>query len=222
MGWYKESYQAKQIIAQQQAAELKYLKAQINPHFLFNTLNSLYGLSLEESKKVPDLILKLSDILSYSLYESSVEKVNLYKEIRLIEDFIALEKERYGDRMKVAFVKEDGLETLEIAINEAHSLGKKIMLANNIAPHNAKIKTYIKDIAPVIALKPDAMIMSDPGMIMLVREHFPDQEIQFGITRDVLSRELSLKEIVEITEHCPDMEILTKAYVTMLVVMIIK
>lgn len=46
------------------------------------------------------------------------------------------------------------------------------MLANNIAPHNAKIKTYIKDITPVIALKPDAMIMSDPGMIMLVREHF--------------------------------------------------
>ncbi len=101
------------------------------------------------------------------------------------------------------------------------------MLANNIAPHNAKIKTYIKDIAPVLALKPDAMIMSDPGMIMLVRENFPDQEIhlsvqanavnyetvrfwqKFGITRVVLSRELSLKEIAEIKEHVPDIEIET-------------
>lgn len=119
------------------------------------------------------------------------------------------------------------LETLEIAINEAHAQGKKIMLANNIAPHNAKIKTYIKDIAPVMALKPDAMIMSDPGMIMLIRENFPDQEIhlsvqanavnyetvrfwqKFGITRVVLSRELSLREIAEIKENVPDMEIET-------------
>lgn len=116
MGWYKESYLAKQIIAQQQTAELKYLKAQINPHFLFNTLNSLYGLSLEESKKVPGLILKLSDILSYSLYESSVEKVSLSKELRLIEDFIALEKERFGDRMQVVFKKAKDLDgALEIA-----------------------------------------------------------------------------------------------------------
>lgn len=119
------------------------------------------------------------------------------------------------------------LETLETAINEAHAQGKKIMLANNIAPHNAKIKTYIKDIAPVMALKPDAMIMSDPGMIMLIREHFPDQEIhlsvqanavnyetvrfwqKFGITRVVLSRELSLREVAEIKENVPDMEIET-------------
>ncbi|AJC48472.1 tRNA 5-hydroxyuridine modification protein YegQ [Allofrancisella guangzhouensis] len=119
------------------------------------------------------------------------------------------------------------LEVLQTAINEAHALGKKIMLANNIAPHNAKIRTYIKDITPVIALKPDAMIMSDPGMIMLIREHFPDQEIhlsvqanavnyetvrfwqKFGIKRVVLSRELSLKEIAEIKENCPDMEIET-------------
>lgn len=119
------------------------------------------------------------------------------------------------------------LEILETAINEAHAQGKKIMLANNIAPHNAKIKTYIKDIAPIMALKPDAMIMSDPGMIMLIREHFPDQEIhlsvqanavnyetvrfwqKFGITRVVLSRELSLREVAEIKENVPEMEIET-------------
>lgn len=115
MRWYRESYQARQIIAQQQAAELNYLKAQINPHFLFNTLNTLYGLSLEASKKVPDLILKLSDILSYSLYESAVEKVDLHKELKLIKDFIALEEERYGDRMQVIFKVADDL-ALSISI----------------------------------------------------------------------------------------------------------
>ncbi|MDE4965848.1 U32 family peptidase, partial [Francisella tularensis] len=67
--------------------------------------------------------------------------------------------------------------------------GKKIMLANNIAPHNAKIKTYLKDITPVIALKPDAMIMSDPGMIMLVREHFPDQKIHLSVQANAVNYE---------------------------------
>ncbi len=108
--WYQENYTARQIIAQQKTAELDYLKAQINPHFLFNTLNTLYGLSLEGSKKVPDLILKLSDILSYSLYESNVEKVKLSKEVQLIEYFIALERERYEGRMKVDFDKSAGLD----------------------------------------------------------------------------------------------------------------
>ena len=117
------------------------------------------------------------------------------------------------------------IEVIEQAINEAHSMGKKFLLANNIAPHNVKIKTYIKDIAPVIALKPDALIMSDPGLIMLMREHFPEQEIHLsvqmntvnyqsikfwakqGIKRVILSRELSLDEIEEIRHECPDMEL---------------
>ncbi len=99
--WYNESYKAKQRIAEQQEAELNYLKAQVNPHFLFNTLNNLYGLSLESSNKVPNLILKLSDILSYSLYESKVESVSVNKEMDLIHKFIALEKERFQERLEV-------------------------------------------------------------------------------------------------------------------------
>ncbi len=114
--WYLESYKAKQIIAQQQAAELNYLKAQINPHFLFNVLNNIYGLSLEESKKVPNLILKLSDILSYSLYEASVDSIALEKEVKLIEDFIDLERERYENRVQVHFEQDAALDRqLEIA-----------------------------------------------------------------------------------------------------------
>ncbi|MCF6767532.1 tRNA 5-hydroxyuridine modification protein YegQ [Thiotrichales bacterium 19S11-10] len=118
------------------------------------------------------------------------------------------------------------LEKLKEGIDQAHSLGKRFLLANNIAPHNAKIKTYLKDIAPVIELQPDALIMSDPGMMMMVREKYPEQEIHLsvqmntvnyqsvkfwhqslGIKRIILSRELSLKEIEEIKTHCPNVEL---------------
>ncbi len=120
---------------------------------------------------------------------------------------------------------EFNLENLEIGINEAHALGKKFYVVTNIAPHNSKLKTFIKDLAPVVALKPDALIMSDPGLIMLVRENFPDMAIhlsvqanavnwatvnfwaQQGIERVILSRELSLDEIEEIAQKCPNIEL---------------
>jgi hypothetical protein len=108
--WYEQSVQAKQMVAEQQEAELNYLKAQVNPHFLFNTLNNLYGLSLESSKKVPDLILKLSDLLSYSLYESKVKVVSIEKELNLITDFIALERERYKERIEVYIEIKDNID----------------------------------------------------------------------------------------------------------------
>ncbi|WP_040975660.1 prephenate-dependent tRNA uridine(34) hydroxylase TrhP [Necropsobacter massiliensis] len=114
---------------------------------------------------------------------------------------------------------------LKIGIDEAHALGKKFYVVVNIAPHNSKLKTFIKDLQPVIEMKPDALIMSDPGLIMLVREHFPHMDIhlsvqanavnwatvkfwrQLGLTRVILSRELSLEEIGEIRRQVPDIEI---------------
>jgi len=117
------------------------------------------------------------------------------------------------------------MENLATGINEAHALGKKFYLATNIQPHNAKIKTFLRDIEPVIAMKPDALIMSDPGLIMLVREQFPDMPIhlsvqanavnwasvkfwyQQGVERVILSRELSLDEIEEIRMQVPEMEL---------------
>ena len=114
---------------------------------------------------------------------------------------------------------------LKIGIDEAHALGKKFYVVVNIAPHNSKLKTFIKDLQPVIDMGPDALIMSDPGLIMLVREHFPDIDIhlsvqanavnwatvkfwkQMGLTRVILSRELSLDEIAEIRQQVPDIEL---------------
>ncbi|MCE1118090.1 MULTISPECIES: prephenate-dependent tRNA uridine(34) hydroxylase TrhP [Pseudomonas] len=110
-------------------------------------------------------------------------------------------------------------------IQEAQAQGKRFYVVVNIAPHNAKLKTFLKDLAPVIAMGPDALIMSDPGLIMLVRQHFPQMAIhlsvqantvnwasvqfwqQMGLTRVILSRELSLEEIEEIRQQVPQMEL---------------
>lgn len=117
------------------------------------------------------------------------------------------------------------LANLQEGIAEAHRLGRKFFVASNIMPHNAKVKTYLTDMAPVIALQPDALIMADPGLIMLVREKWPEvpihlsvqantvnyQAVKFwkaaGLERVILSRELSLDEIEEIRQRCPEMEL---------------
>jgi putative protease len=116
-------------------------------------------------------------------------------------------------------------DNLAIGINEAHQLGKKFFIAANVIPHNAKVKTFLKDIESVVAMKPDALIMADPGLIMMMRETHPHMPIhlsvqantvnyasvkfwkQMGVERVILSRELSLDEIAEIRQECPDMEI---------------
>ncbi len=117
------------------------------------------------------------------------------------------------------------LATLGQGIAEAHALGRRFYLACNLMPHGAKLKTFLDDIAPVLALGPDALIMADPGLIMLVRERWPNIPIHLsvqantvnaagvrfwqgaGVSRVILSRELSLDEVEEIRQACPDMEL---------------
>ncbi len=117
------------------------------------------------------------------------------------------------------------LDIMAEAVAEAHRGGKQFYVASNISPHNDKVRTYLRDMEPVIAMRPDALIMSDPGLIMLVRERWPDMPIhlsvqanavnyatvrfwhQQGITRVILSRELALEEIEEIRDQCPRMEL---------------
>lgn len=79
-------------------SELKFLRSQINPHFLFNTLNSLYALTQVRSERAPEVVLKLSELMSFVLYESDKETIPLSKEIRYIKNYIELEEIRYGDR----------------------------------------------------------------------------------------------------------------------------
>ena len=84
-------------------AELQLLKAQVHPHFLFNTLNNIYSFSLDRSPKTPELILKLSSLLSYMLYDCKAEEVRLEKEVEIMKDYIDLEKERYGNTLDISW-----------------------------------------------------------------------------------------------------------------------
>ncbi len=116
-------------------------------------------------------------------------------------------------------------DRLAQGIEEAHRLNKLFFIASNLSPHNNKVKTYIRDLAPIIEMKPDALIMSDPGLIMMVREKWPEIPVHLsvqanainfatvkfwksmGLSRIILSRELSLDEVKEIRQECPDIEL---------------
>jgi putative protease len=129
---------------------------------------------------------------------------------------------RYSLRVRNNDFLEDNLRT---GIAEAHAQGKQFFVATNAMPHGAKLKTFLDDIEPVIDMGPDALIMADPGLIMLVRQHWPDMPIHLsvqantvnsagvkfwqsmGLTRVILSRELSLDEVAAIRDDCPDMEL---------------
>lgn len=117
------------------------------------------------------------------------------------------------------------LDNLAAGIEHVHAHGKAFFMAANLLPHNAKVKTFLGDMAPLIALGPDALIMADPGLIMLVRERWPELAIhlsvqantmnyasvkfwqQVGVKRIILSRELSLDQVEEIRQACPDIEL---------------
>ncbi len=122
------------------------------------------------------------------------------------------------------------LAQIQTGIEEAHARGKKFFVTSNLLPHNDKVRTYLRDIEPVIAMKPDALIMADPGLIMMVRErmdqgNWPNVPIHLsvqantvnyaavrfwqavGVARIILSRELSLDEIEKIRQECPDIEL---------------
>ncbi|HRF03132.1 tRNA 5-hydroxyuridine modification protein YegQ [Accumulibacter sp.] len=117
------------------------------------------------------------------------------------------------------------LDALAGAIADAHGAGRKLYVVSNVLPHNRKVRSYLADMAPVVALEPDALIMADPGLIDMVRETWPDMPVhlsvqantvnfaavrfwrKLGIRRIILSRELSLDEVAEIRQECPEMEL---------------
>ena len=100
--WQIEQQQKIEIEKDKVNAELELLKAQLHPHFLFNTLNNLYSLVREKSERAPKMLMRLSELLSYVLYECKAGEVLLSKEISVMKDYVALEQERYGDRLDVS------------------------------------------------------------------------------------------------------------------------
>lgn len=99
---FMQEQQQQELAKEKLAAELDYLKAQIHPHFLFNTLNNLYALTLEASPVAPAVVLKLSGLVSYMLYDSQAGEIALEKEIAHIRNYMELETLRYGNRLDVS------------------------------------------------------------------------------------------------------------------------
>lgn len=113
--WVDQQNEKHEAEKQNLKSELNILKAQLHPHFLFNTMNNLYALSVENSSKTSEGIAKISDLLRSVLYECDETEFELAKEINLIDNYIGLEKMRYGDRLDVSFEKKGNPEGHRIA-----------------------------------------------------------------------------------------------------------
>ncbi len=103
---YKKAAEREKLLTEERlSVELKLLRNQLHPHFLFNTLNNIYSLTRKKSDLAPDAVLKLSDLLDFMLYRSETDTIPLANEIKFLEDFIALEKIRYSNRLSIHFMK---------------------------------------------------------------------------------------------------------------------
>ncbi|NJO86866.1 MAG: histidine kinase [Lewinella sp.] len=102
--WFRQNRETQELAHQTTQSELRFLKSQINPHFLFNTLNSLYALTLKKSDAAPDIVIKLSEMMRYMLYECNEKQVPLVKEISYIRNYLDLEKLRQQKDVVVDFV----------------------------------------------------------------------------------------------------------------------
>jgi two-component system, LytTR family, sensor kinase len=112
--WIQNQQLMKEKEKQYLETELNFLKTQIHPHFFFNTLNNLYSLTLKKSDQAPEVVLKLSALMSYMLYESNTSKVSLSKEISYLQNYLDLEKLRFGQRLSVPFEMEGPIDEVSI------------------------------------------------------------------------------------------------------------
>ncbi len=101
--WATHQRDRKELVTQNMQSELQFLKSQINPHFLFNTLNSLYALTLKKSDKAPEIVIKLAEMMRYMLYECNEKQVTLKKEVNYIKNYLDLERLRHGDHVLIKF-----------------------------------------------------------------------------------------------------------------------
>ncbi len=160
-GWLKQ--QETQHIAREKAkAELQLLKGQIHPHFLFNTLNNIYFFTLTASQKAPEILTKLTDILRYILNECNRPLVPLVKELKMIEDYMALEKIRYGDGLKME---------LEITGDYSHKMIPPLLLIP-LVENSFKHGTSKMLVQPWVNLN---ITIEDQSLYFLLSNSRPDE-----------------------------------------------
>ncbi|MCF8303271.1 MAG: histidine kinase [Bacteroidales bacterium] len=112
--WNEKNFREQQVQKEKVEAELQMLKTQINPHFLFNTLNSIYVLAMKKSEQTANIVMKLSDILDYILYKIDAPRIDISSEIRIIENYIELERIRFTDRVNLNFTSHFKSKNLQI------------------------------------------------------------------------------------------------------------
>ncbi len=113
--WWRYQREKQTLQTQTIQSELRFLKSQINPHFLFNTLNNLYALTLKKSDKAPDIVIKLSEIMRYMLYECNEKRVLLTKEIQYIHNYLDLERLRQSGAAEIEFTTEGNISEQLVA-----------------------------------------------------------------------------------------------------------
>jgi LytS/YehU family sensor histidine kinase len=147
-------------------SELKFLKSQINPHFLFNALNNLYGLTLEKSDIAPQIVLKISSLLDYMLHDCNVTLISLEKEIQSLRDYIALQKIRYGEEAKITIDIKGDTKSMKIApllllpfVENAFKHG----LTKNLGKGSIKIDIQIANDDFIFSVENDDFSKTDEG-----------------------------------------------------------
>jgi len=133
---------------------------------------------------MPTFISMLNPMKSIELLSPAGTIRNMRYAFAFGADAVYAGQPRYSLRVRNNDFLADNLAT---GIAEAHRLGKKFFLAANVIPHNAKIKTFIKDMTPIIAMGPDALIMADPGLIMMTREQWPDMPIHLSVQANTVN-----------------------------------
>src|SRR6056297_3213 len=115
INWVEDQRRMRELEKENLQSELKFLRSQINPHFLFNTLNSLYALTLKKSDLAPEMLIRLSEIMRYMLYDCNEPKVLLDKEVKFMGSYVELERLRYGEDVEIDFKVEGGIQDQKIA-----------------------------------------------------------------------------------------------------------
>lgn len=156
----QEQKRFREIENQQLSTEMKYLKLQLNPHFLFNTLNNLYSMILNKKRQASEVVLKLSDLMNYIIYDASAQTVSMAKEIEYLRNYIDLEKTRFGERVLISFntsgpvadTKIPPLISLPLVENcFKHSLTDEIrgaMIRIDFSVFNCKVSLVVENTKP--------------------------------------------------------------------------
>lgn len=184
--FYNEEKKSKEYQQQKLVAELNFLKGQVHPHFLFNTLNNLYALTLKKSDASPEVVLKLSDLLSFMLYECNSPTVPLSKELKLIEDYISLEKIRYDDRLRTTYEVEGDISSGQIP--------PMLLLpfVENAFKHGTSDSLDNVWVEIHVVLRNNELRLSVMNSNGIEKQHTPEFEYQQGIGLKNVTRRLEL------------------------------